>query len=51
MQSIKAIIDEPDNERKIIESCQNYLNEYENGNKNYYTPDIDLIIQQIDKMN
>lgn len=50
MQSIKAIIDEVDNERKIIDACQKYLIEYEKGNKNHYTPDIDLIIEQIDKM-
>ncbi len=50
MQSIKAIIDTPDKEREIINACQNYLMEYEKGNRNYYTPDIDLIIEQIDKL-
>ena len=50
LQSIKTIINDPDNEKEIVDACQNYLIEYENGNKNYYTPNIDLIIEQIDKM-
>ena len=50
LQSIKTIIDDLDNEKEIVDACQNYLIEYENGNKNYYTPNIDLIIEQIDKM-
>lgn len=40
---IKTIID--DNEKEIITACQNYLDDYENGNKNAYTPDVDAIIQ------
>ena len=47
MQMIQKIIDKPDNEREIINACQNYLIEYEKGSKNYYTPDIDLIIGKI----
>lgn len=46
MQTIQAIIDKPDNEREIVNACQNYLMEYEKGNKNYYTSDIDLIIEK-----
>lgn len=49
MQNIKSIIDRPDNQREIINACQQYLNEYEMGNRNSYTPEIDLIIEQIDK--
>ena len=45
MQNIQTIIDKPDNEREIVNACQNYLREYEMGNKNYYTPNIDLIIE------
>lgn len=47
MQTIQAIIDKPDNEREIVNACQNYQAEYEKGNKNYYTPDIDLIIEKV----
>ena len=47
MQTMQAIIDKPDNEREIVKACQNYLIEYDKGNKNYYTPDIDLIIEKI----
>ena len=39
---VKEILDE--NEKEIIEACQEYLNSYEKGNKNLYTPDIDAII-------
>lgn len=39
---VKDIIDS--NEKTIIDACQNYLNEYEKGNINAYTPDIDSII-------
>lgn len=42
LKGIKAIIDA--NEKTIINACQNYLDEYEKGNKNAYTPDIDAII-------
>ena len=48
LEGVKQIID--NNERSIIEACQKYLNEYEAGNRNYYTPEIDLIIEQIEKM-
>lgn len=47
MQTIQAILDKPGNEREIVRACQNYLIEYEKGNKNYYTPNIDLIIEKI----
>lgn len=47
MQGIKTIIDNPINEREIIDACQNYLIEYENEKKNYYTPNIDLIIEKV----
>lgn len=47
MQNIQKIIDKPENEKKIIDSCQNYLMEYEMGNKNNYTPDLDLIINKV----
>lgn len=39
---VKKIID--DNERDIVQSCQNYLQKCEEGNKHYMTPDIDGII-------
>ena len=42
---VKAIIDS--HEKEIINACQRYLNEYENGNKNAFTTDIDAIIEQL----
>lgn len=39
---IKQIID--NNEKDIIEACQAYLVECENGNKHYMSPDIDGIL-------
>ncbi len=47
MKNIQKIIDKPENKKKIIDSCQNYLIQYEAGNRNYYTPDIDLIIDKV----
>lgn len=46
---VKKIID--DNERVIIEACQNYLEKCENGQKHFMTPDIDGIIQVLDSKN
>lgn len=42
MKQIKAILDK--NEKEIIESCQNYLTEYEQGKRNPLTPGIDEIL-------
>lgn len=42
---IKSIIDK--NENEIIQSCQKYLNECENGNKHFMTPDIDGILRML----
>lgn len=42
LTSIKRIIDA--NEAEIIQACQNYLTEVENGNKHLMTPDIDGIL-------
>lgn len=39
---VKKIIDK--NENTIIYACQNYLNEYEKGNRSPFTPDIDSIL-------
>lgn len=39
---IKQIID--NNEKDIVEACQDYLTECENGNKHYMSPDIDGIL-------
>ncbi len=47
MQNIQKIFDKPENKKEIIGYCQNYLTQYEAGNKNYYTPDIDLIIDKV----
>lgn len=47
MQNIQKIIGKPENKKEIIDYCQNYLTQYEAGNKNYYTPDIDLIIDKV----
>jgi len=44
---VKKHID--DNEKEIITACQNYLDNYEKGNRNLYTPDIDKIIELLDK--
>lgn len=37
------------NDKIIIDACQNYLDEYAIGNCNFYTPDIDAIIDILDK--
>ena len=42
---VKRIIDE--NERHIIQACQRYLTQCENGNKHFMTPDIDGIINML----
>ena len=39
---IKSIVDE--NEKEIVTSCQNYLDECAKGNKHFMTPDIDGIL-------
>lgn len=39
---IKSILDK--NEKKIVNACQNYLREYEKGQGNSMTPDIDGIL-------
>lgn len=44
---IKNIIDK--NERNIIQSCQKYLNECEEGKRHFMTPDIDGIISMLDE--
>lgn len=43
---IKSIIDA--NEAKIVDSCKQYLQEYEKGHANPYTPDIDAIIMMLE---
>lgn len=40
---VKGIIDA--HEAEIVNACQNYLNQCENGNKHFMTPDIDGILQ------
>ena len=47
LEGIKNIID--GNDKIIISACQDYLNEYEQGNRNKYTPDIDAIIELLNK--
>ena len=42
---VKKIID--DNESGIIQSCQEYLKQWESGNKHFMTPDIDGIIDML----
>lgn len=44
---IQQILDK--NERNIIEACQNYLYECEQGKKHFMTPDIDGILEMLDK--
>lgn len=39
---VKSILDK--NESKIVDACQNYLNQYEKGKGNKMTPDIDGIL-------
>ncbi|MBP3570312.1 MAG: hypothetical protein J6K04_14240 [Lachnospiraceae bacterium] len=46
---VKKKID--DNEKEIITACQTYLEHYEKGNKNLFTPDIDKIIEFLDGEN
>jgi hypothetical protein len=45
---IQRIIDR--DEAKIVSECQKYLNEYEKGNGNRMTPDIDGILNLIDQI-
>lgn len=42
---MKAIIDK--NTKTIVSECQNYLNNYENGNRPQYATDIDYLISQL----
>lgn len=49
LRSIKSLIDEPQNTKRIISACQAYLERYQDGNHHRYTPDIDRIIDMIDK--
>ncbi|MBO5353892.1 MAG: hypothetical protein J6J44_14390 [Lachnospiraceae bacterium] len=46
---IKKKIDE--NEKIIVNACQNYLERYANGKGMNYTPDIDKIIEILDNQN
>lgn len=47
---ITGIVDIIDNNDDIIiKACQDYLDEYANGKRNAYTPDIDAIIEILDK--
>ena len=48
MIRLKNIID--NNESEIIQACQDYLFECENGNKHFMTPDIDGIIKMLDML-
>lgn len=45
---IKQIID--NNEKDIVEACQTYLTECENGNKHYMSPDIDGILNMFTEL-
>lgn len=47
LTGIKEIIDNNTNE--IIKACQDYLCQYENGECNSYTPDVDAIINVLDE--
>lgn len=47
LTGIVNIIDNNDN--TIIKACQDYLDEYEKGNRNAYTPDIDAIIKVLNE--
>ena len=40
-----------DNDNMIIKACQDYLDQYMNGNRNAYTPDIDAILEVLDREN
>ena len=46
LQTVKGIIDK--STKEIVDACQNYLKEYENGNKHRFSPDIDAIIDVLD---
>lgn len=46
MLMIQGILDK--STKEIVTACQNYLIEYEKGNKDPYTPDIDKIIEILD---
>lgn len=45
---VKKIIDE--NEQDIIQSCQEYLKQCENGKKHFMTPDIDGILKMLNEL-
>lgn len=47
LTKVVEIIDNNDN--AIIKACQDYLDEYEKGNRNAYTPDIDAIIKVLNE--
>ena len=47
MHIIKSIIGNRANERTIIKACQDYLIDYENGKRSSFTPEIDLILEQL----
>ena len=40
---IKGVID--NNEKQIVQECQKYLTQYENGNRHKFATDIDLLIK------
>ena len=46
LNSIKELID--NNVKIIVNACQEYLTEYESGNRHRFTPDIDGIIEVLD---
>ena len=45
---IQSIIDK--NVKRIVEECQQYLNAYERGEKPLFSTDIDLLLEQLEKM-
>lgn len=49
MTLVQNIIDDYNNESEIIQACQDYLNDYEQGKRHPYTPEIDLILEQLEK--
>ncbi len=44
---IHNIINKSENKKAIIDACQTYLKEYENGKRHPMTPDIDGIIKKL----
>ena len=45
---IQSIIDK--NVKRIVEECQQYLNAYERGEKPLFSTDIDLLLEQLEKI-